>query len=83
MQLSVSKTLKIFTLAVLLVPALAHDAWAGTNEVPDDVELAVLKKLYDSLGGSGWTNMACSWQLACYSYRRADGRLGGNHDHEW
>lgn len=28
---------------------------AQTNAVPDNIELAVLKNIYDSLGGSGWT----------------------------
>jgi len=29
---------------------------AQTNVVPDDIELAVLKNIYDSLGGSTWTS---------------------------
>ena len=51
MQLS-----KIFRsiLLALLLSGLAYQSLAQTNTVPDDVELAVLKKLYDSLGGAGW-----------------------------
>ena len=40
----------------MLLQALAYQAWAQTNIVPDNVELAVLKKVYDSLGGAGWIN---------------------------
>jgi Leucine-rich repeat (LRR) protein len=48
--------IKVFSLVVLLLPALGHRASAQSNAVPDNVELAVLKKLYDSLGGANWTS---------------------------
>src|ERR1041384_7762314 len=56
MQFSISTIFKVLFLAVLMLSASTHDTWAQTNAVPDDVELAVLKKVYDSLGGAGWTN---------------------------
>ena len=55
MQLSISKIFSSTFLALLLL-TLSYQAWAQTNTVPDDVELAVLKKVYDSLGGAGWIN---------------------------
>ncbi len=44
----------IFILVAILV--LSTRSQAQTNVVPDDIEFAVLKNIYDSLGGSGWTN---------------------------
>ena len=55
MQLSTSRIFRSIFLALLL-SAPAYQASAQTNVVPDNVELAVLKKVYDSLGGSGWIN---------------------------
>jgi RHS repeat-associated protein len=44
----------VFILAGILV--LHSSVRAQTNVVPDEIEFAVLKNIYDSLGGSGWTN---------------------------
>lgn len=44
----------IFFLTALYFPSTP--AHAQTNLVPDNVEFAVLKALYDSTGGSSWTN---------------------------
>lgn len=51
---------------------MAQQSQAQTNVVPDDVELAVLKIVYDSLGGPGWTNKtnwpaAGSWPVSATS----------------
>ena len=48
---------KVILIAFLLVFGVVS-LRAQTNVIPDSVEFAVLKKLYDSLGGSGWTNKA-------------------------
>ncbi|SHI02911.1 RHS repeat-associated core domain-containing protein [Chryseolinea serpens] len=40
-------------LALLL--SISSTAYAQTNSVPDAVEFQVLKNIYDSLAGSGWT----------------------------
>ena len=50
--------LRTFSLCLLsIILALPVQGYAGrvANVVPDAVELAVLKKLYDDLGGSAWT----------------------------
>ncbi len=39
-----------------------HKASAQTNVVPDNIELAALKNIYDSLGGATWTNKSL-WPL--------------------
>ncbi len=36
--------------------SVSNSLQAQTNTVPDAVELAVLKNIYDSLGGETWTN---------------------------
>lgn len=41
---------------VIVTAFLSIETRAQTNVVPDDVELQVLKNIYDSLGGSGWIN---------------------------
>jgi RHS repeat-associated protein len=46
----------IKTLLVVLSVAFSVSSKAQTNLVPDHVELAVLKNIYDSLGGPSWTN---------------------------
>jgi len=43
---------RLYSIILLLFSAVAY---AQTNIVPDDVELQVLKNMYDSLGGSSWT----------------------------
>jgi RHS repeat-associated protein len=43
--------------------AFGHQAASQTNVVPDDLEFAVLKNIYDSLGGGGWTNKT-NWPVS-------------------
>jgi RHS repeat-associated protein len=43
-------------LIALLLSAFADRSLAQTNVVPDNVELQILKNLYDSLGGTTWKN---------------------------
>ncbi len=51
-------------LLILLLPARSRaENTPVADEVPDDVELAVLKLFYDSLAGSGWTNKT-NWPAA-------------------
>lgn len=47
--------LRIFLIAVVSL-VVTFDTKGQTNVVPDSVELRVLRNIYDSLGGSGWTN---------------------------
>jgi RHS repeat-associated protein len=44
----------VFTLTIFV--GLSFDATAQSNQVPDAVELSVLKNIYDSLKGDNWTN---------------------------
>ncbi len=63
-------TLGCILLAIFLAGAMP----AKADSVPDDVEFALLKKFYDSLGGSAWTKkdqLAGYRKLACYRYQRA------------
>lgn len=51
-------------LLILLLPAWSRaENNPVADEVPDDVELAVLKLFYDSLAGTGWTNKT-NWPAA-------------------
>jgi Leucine-rich repeat (LRR) protein len=43
--------------------ALSNISFAQTNVVPDDVELAALKDLWDNTGGQAWTNKT-GWPTA-------------------
>jgi RHS repeat-associated protein len=58
-NLPMKAILRVVSFAVLLIMLLPTLSRAGKNTVanvvPDDVEFAVLKQLYDSLAGSGWT----------------------------
>ncbi len=56
-----SSTRYILLLVSILV--IATNINAQSNVVPDDIEFAVLKNIYDSLGGSGWTNKT-NWPAA-------------------
>jgi RHS repeat-associated protein len=60
--------IKTLLLLLLAVPAVTHAAKpTAANIVPDAVELAVLKQLYDSLGGSTWTGTSTTkitWPMA-------------------
>lgn len=52
-------TFRSFVKFVLVLSALlvcTMEIKAQNNVVPDDIELAVLKNIYDSLGGAGWTS---------------------------
>src|SRR5690242_7517141 len=48
---------------IVLSLGQSSTANAQTNLVDDNVELAVLKKIYDSLGGAGWTTKT-NWPTA-------------------
>jgi RHS repeat-associated protein len=49
---------------ILSTTAFAESkAYVPANAVPDEVEFAILKKLYDSLGGSAWTTKT-NWPAA-------------------
>jgi RHS repeat-associated protein len=66
--------MKIIQVALLCIvlTLFYFQSWSQANVVPDDVELAVLKNIYDSLGGGGWTTKtnwptAASWPVSATS----------------
>src|SRR5689334_149549 len=61
---------------ILLAIFMAGAMPAKADSVPDDVEFALLKKFYDSLGGSAWTKKnnwpaAGSWPATATSVQFA------------
>jgi Leucine-rich repeat (LRR) protein len=59
-------TFRSFISIILFITAVAWltpEAKAQANVIPDNVELAVLRNIYDSLAGSGWTTKT-NWPTA-------------------
>ena len=60
-------TLPVFLLTIILTGILSLVGYAKSpapvNAVPDDVEFAVLKAIYDNLGGANWTTKT-NWPVS-------------------
>jgi RHS repeat-associated protein len=67
--------LKVFAFTLLSFCSCNFLA-AQTNSVPDNVELAVLRNIYDSLAGAGWTNKTNWPSLANWPASATSGQFG-------
>jgi RHS repeat-associated protein len=60
-------TLPVFIVTIILGGILSFGSYAKSpvtvNAVPDAVEFAALKAIYDNLGGAGWTNKT-NWPVS-------------------